>query len=189
VQPDRPEPALTTPMVLSFYAGMLFVALVLLAFTEPGPMLLLRHPAALPVPWWAAGVGVGVALVLGSALAERLWPPMRRLAALLSETLGPVGSLQAGLWALASGVAEEALFRGFAQHAVGYVAASLVFALLHGGISRKMIAWSTFALVAGLSFGLLAEAYASIWPAAVAHVVVNAVNLRRLGRLAMEERP
>lgn len=174
-------------MVFSFYAAMLLVALVMLAFTDVGPAALLRVPTSLAMPWWAAGGAVGGALIVVSALAERAWPPMRQLVATLSQALGPISGPQALVWALASGVAEEALFRGFLQHVAGYVVASVVFALLHGGLSRRMIAWSTFALLAGLSFGLLAQAYASIWPAALAHVVVNAVNLRRLGRLASEE--
>lgn len=185
---DLTSPALTTPMVLSFYAAMLLIALLLLAATDPGPELLLAAPRPLAVPWWGGGALVGVGLIVVSLLAERVWPAMKRLAGTLSATLGPITTVQAVLWALASGVAEEALFRGWAQYALGYVVASLVFALLHGGVSRKMIAWSTFALLAGLCFGLLAEAYGSVWPAALAHVVVNAVNLRRLGRLAAEER-
>jgi membrane protease YdiL (CAAX protease family) len=187
---QAPEPTkLTTPLVLSFYAAMLFVAVVLAAFTEPGlallsapPSLTRALPGDIPLPWWVAGLATGLLLVAVSRLAERLWPAMRRLARELSATLGPVSVGQALIWAAASGLAEEALFRGSVQYGLGYVPASLIFALLHGGLSRRLVAWSTFALLAGLSFGLLVEAFGSIWPAVVAHVVVNAINLRRLGR-------
>ena len=139
------------------------------------------------LPWWLAGLLVGAGLVAVSWLAERLWPAMARLSAELAASVGPVGVGQAVVWALASGLAEEALFRGAVQHALGYVAASLIFALLHGGVSRRLIAWSTFALLAGLCFGLLVEAYGCLWPAVLAHVVVNAINLRRLGLRSLSE--
>ena len=179
---DPPPPRLSLSVAAAFYAGTLALAVGWAWLTEPGLALLTAPPAALPLPWWAAGLATGLALVGISALAERSLPAMRELAAELALLVGTSDVPRALILALLSGVAEEALFRGPVQHALGYVIASVGFALLHGGVSARYLPWSTFALLAGLSFGLLAEAYHSVWPAALAHVVVNAINLHRLGR-------
>ena len=184
-RPDDKDalPQLSTPMAVSFYLGMLFVAMLWSALTEPGLELLLRAPGVRIIPWWGAGLGVGVALVLATIIAEPVFPAMRRLAEELSPVVAPFDPGRILTLAVCSGLAEEALFRGPCQHVLGYVVTSVLFALLHGGFSRRYIAWSTFALVAGLSFGLLVQAYGSVWPAVLAHIVVNAINLRRLGRM------
>jgi len=184
--PPDARATLTIPAMVSFYLATLFVAVVWAAFTEPGFDLLLGAPADKAVPWWAAGAGTGIALVLMSIAAEPLMPSLRRLARELAAILQPITIPRVLAIALCSGIAEEALFRGPVQHSIGYVAASVVFALLHGGVSQRYIAWSTFALVAGLSFGLLADVYGSVWPPALAHVVVNGINVTRLGALPPE---
>lgn len=180
--PDDP-PLLSVPMAVAFYGALLLVAAVWAALTEPGLALLTRAPAERALPWWLAGPGTGLALVAVTALLEPRSPSLRRLAAELAVLVAPVTWPRVLALALLSGICEEALFRGPVQHAFGYAVASVLFALLHGGLSVRYLPWSTFALLAGLCFGLLAGAYESVWPAAVAHVVVNAVNLRRLGRL------
>ncbi len=176
--PDLPR--LTLPMAAVFYLGFGAVAVAWAAFTEPGVELLWRAPAEHSVPWWLAGPGVGLLLVLATILAEPRVPALRKLSELLAPMVAPFHLPRIAVLAMLSGVCEEALFRGPFQHSLGYVAASVIFGLLHGGLSKRYIAWSTFALIAGLSFGLLAEVYQSFWPAALAHVVVNGINLRRL---------
>ncbi len=180
-EPDLPEmPRLTLGMATVFYLALGGIAAAWAAFTEPGLNLLLRAPKDLALPWWLAGLAVGLLLVLATMLAEPRVPALRRLSELLAPMVAPFHPGRIALLALLSGVCEEALFRGPFQHSLGYVAASVVFGLMHGGLSKRYIAWSTFALVAGLTFGLLAEVYGSFWPAALAHVVVNGINLRRL---------
>ena len=179
--PDADEaPQLGVGMAIIFYGLVLAAALVWAAFTEPGLDLMLAAPRELAVPWWAAGLATGLALVLATMVAEPIFPALRRLAQQMAPVVAPFHLRRIGTLALLSGLCEEALFRGPMQHSLGYVAASVIFALLHGGISKRYIAWSTFALVAGLCFGLLTELYGSFWPAALAHVVVNGINLRRL---------
>lgn len=170
--------------VVLFYLGMLGIAALWASWTDPGLAMLWRAPVTRTVPGVAAGVGVGLGLVVVTMLAEPWVPALRRLAEEIAEVVAPVTAGRVMTFALASGIAEEALFRGPVQHSVGFVLASVGFALLHGGISSRYIAWSTFALLAGLSFGVLAEAYQSIWPPAIAHVVVNGINLARLARIA-----
>ncbi|MSP93137.1 MAG: CPBP family intramembrane metalloprotease [Myxococcales bacterium] len=177
-----PPPRLSLAVAAAFYGATLAVAIGWAWLTEPGVALLSARPVALPLPWWAAGLATGLLLVGISAAAEARLPAMRALADELASLVGRSDFPRALVLALLSGVAEEALFRGPVQHALGYVIASVGFALLHGGVSARYLPWSTFALLAGLSFGLLAEAYHSVAPAALAHVVVNAINLHRLGR-------
>ena len=179
--PDTTEaPQLGVGMAAVFYGLTLAGALAWAAFTEPGVDLLLASPRDLALPWWGAGLGTGLALVLATMVAEPLSPALRRLARQMAPMVAPFHPSRIVALALLSGICEEALFRGPVQHSLGFVGAALIFALLHGGISKRYIAWSTFALVAGLCFGLLTELYGSCWPAALAHVVVNGINLRRL---------
>ncbi len=176
-------PPMTIRMVLIFYGITLAVAAGWAFFTQPGLALLTTAPnGERAVPWWLASAAVASALIGGTAVAERVWPAMRRLGGELAVAVAPVTPTRIVVFAVASGVAEEALFRGPMQYAFGYVVTSVIFGLLHGGPTRRYYAWSTFALAAGLSFGLLAAAYSSIWPAVLAHVVVNGINLGRLGR-------
>ena len=183
-QPQVPEqqqvPATT---VISFYLAMVLVAVIWAGFTEPGLALLVRAPVSRAVPWWAAGLGAGLGLVVVTAALEPLMPSLKRLSVEIAQIIAPITPPRIVVLALTSGIAEEMLFRGPVQHSLGYVITSVIFALLHGGVSQRYIAWSTFALLAGLLFGLLAESYQSVWPCVIAHVVVNGINLARLARV------
>lgn len=180
VQLPAPPRGLPMPLAFAFYGVLLLLAVGWAALTEPGLQLLTRTPVSRQVPWWAAGLGVGLALVTLTAVIEARSVAMRRVAAELAVLVLPVTWPRVIAMALLSGVCEEALFRGAMQHTLGYALTSLAFALLHGGVKVRYLPWSGFALLAALVFGLLAVEYQSPWPPALAHVVVNAVNLRRL---------
>ena len=182
--PHPDEPALGLAPAALLYVALLAAAGIASWWTRPGLSLITAPPRALALPWWLAGLGAGLGIVVVTALVQRRSEAMQRLAAELAEMVAPVTWPRVAVLALLSGICEESLFRGPVQHAIGIVPAALVFALLHGGLARRYLAWSAFALVAGLTFGLLADTYASIAPAALAHIVVNAINLRRLGRAA-----
>jgi uncharacterized protein len=79
-----------------------------------------------------------------------------------------------------SGFAEELFFRGAVQGAIGWLPATLAFALLHTGPGRAFRLWTLFALLAGLLFGALMELRGNLLGPVVAHFLVNAVNLWRL---------
>jgi membrane protease YdiL (CAAX protease family) len=104
------------------------------------------------------------------------------LARRLAETLGPLSPARILFLAAASGIGEELFFRGALQPRVGLVAASLLFGVAHLVPSRPLALWSVFAAAAGLLFGVLFERTGNLVAPAVAHVAVNALNLRWLVR-------
>jgi membrane protease YdiL (CAAX protease family) len=90
--------------------------------------------------------------------------------------------------ALVSGVAEEAFFRGALQPRVGWVAASLIFGVVHFVPRRELLPWTVFAIAAGFLLGGLFEATGNLVAPVVAHVAINAVNLWLLGNRYAPER-
>jgi membrane protease YdiL (CAAX protease family) len=143
-----------------------------------------RHPAAdEPGPLVvrvSLGVGLGVALVVISRLATRTTRSGARLAAELGAVLGRVSRGRAWAYALASGLAEEAFFRGALQPQVGFLAATVLFALAHYAPRPGLRIWSVFALAAGAAFGALFLWTGDLLAPALAHIVVNGANLHWL---------
>jgi membrane protease YdiL (CAAX protease family) len=136
-----------------------------------------------PSRWWldaALGAAAGLALLACWETLRRLLPAARGLEELLGELLGGITAPQAIALAALSGFAEELFFRGAVQGAVGWLAASLLFALLHTGPGRELRLWTLFALCAGLLFGALMLWRGNLLAPVLAHFVVNAVNLYRL---------
>jgi CAAX protease family protein len=129
----------------------------------------------------AATAALGVAL---SAVAVRSTEVGRSLARALSEALGPLSIGQCVVLALASGVGEEAFFRGALQPRVGLLLASALFAAVHFVPRRDLLAWSAFSAVAGLVLGTLFDVTGNLVAPVVAHAGLNAVNLSRLTREA-----
>ncbi len=168
---------------LVFYGALLSIALAWSIWS--GRSLLYASPAAAEAgvaPLFDAGSGLAVAaatIALSRQITERTrWGAAmgRALARLLGErSLGECAVL-----AVASGVAEEAFFRGALQPALGWLPASLIFGLVHFVPRRDLLPWTGFALCAGLVLGGLFELTGNLVAPTVAHVVINAVNLRRL---------
>ena len=102
------------------------------------------------------------------------------LHAMVSYLLPP--ALWALLLAMASGIGEEALFRGALQPVAGLLLASLLFGLVHFAPRRGLWPWSLFALAGGLGLGALFDATGNLVAPVVAHATLNAVNLRKLVR-------
>jgi hypothetical protein len=98
----------------------------------------------------------------------------------LAELVGKRSLRDCIVLAVASGVAEEAFFRGVLQPALGWLLASLIFGLVHLAPKRELLPWTGFALAAGLVLGALFESTGNLVAPIVAHVGINAVNLRRL---------
>ena len=126
------------------------------------------------------GVAVAAALVLGWLLLRRSVALARALEATIRARLGPLPVSEAFGLALLSGVAEEVFFRGALQPAWGYPLATLLFTALHSGRGREMLLWTASALCAGALLGALMLWRGNLCAPIVCHVLVNAVQLRRL---------
>ena len=97
--------------------------------------------------------------------------------------LGPLGPGTTLHVAILSGVGEEIFFRGAMQPVCGFVATSLLFGLVHIGPDRRYLSWTLFAVAMGFLFGAILRNTDSVLGPIIAHVVINAINLRRICRL------
>src|SRR5262245_56746155 len=137
----------------------------------------------------AAGLATGLGLVVASRLATTRSRAARTLADELARLVGPLTRERALGFALASGLAEEAFFRGALQPRVGLVAATLLFAAAHYVPRPGLRIWSLFALAAGALFGVLFERTGDLLAPALAHTVVNGLNLYWLAKRTGVPRP
>lgn len=176
------RPVVPLPAAIAFYLAVLGAAIAWQAVRLDGAGALLRPPVDRAVPWWMAAIGVSWLLVLGPALVEARVRALRVVQAELYAAIAPCTPIRIAALAGLSGVAEEALFRGPLQATLGWPIAAAVFGALHGGLSRRLWPWTVFAVAAGALFGALVAWYDSLSPAIVAHITVNAINMRRLER-------
>ena len=133
--------------------------------------------------WWVdAGLGLAGGLMLVGVwnAGRSFFSGMRRLEEVLAEHIGPLEPEEVYALALISGFAEEIFFRGAIQISWGFVWATVIFTFMHTGPDRAFRWWTLFAFVAALVFGGLTWYRGNVLAAIVAHVVVNAINLRRL---------
>jgi len=177
------------PLALAFYGAMAGAAVAWRLWIDGQSPFLARPGAAVPPLSLLAQHALLGLLAGGGMLAlSRLWARRTRagraLAQRLAEILGPLSGKSALLLALASGVAEEAFFRGALQPRVGLGIASLLFGLVHLVPRRELAPWAAGAALAGLLLGALFDHTGNLLAPALAHVLVNAVNLRWLGRAA-----
>jgi len=139
--------------------------------------------------WWldlALGAAAGLVLLGLWMGAERMLPRARELEQQLGALLGSISPSEAVALALLSGFAEELFFRGALQGEWGWLVASVLFALLHSGPGPAFRLWTLFAAVAGMLLGGLMSWRGNLLGPIVGHVLVNAVNLRRLASRAGE---
>ena len=182
-------PALSLPTAIAFHTALLGAAIAWQSQREAGVAALIQVPRESPLPWWAAAVMAAWLLVLGQALLEDRIASLRKLGEELYEAMAPITTVRVAVLAGLSGICEEVLFRGPVQATLGWPVTAVLFALSHGGFSRRHLTWTVFALVAGVLFGVMVEYYQSLSPAIVAHVTVNAINMRRLERYAKRPLP
>jgi membrane protease YdiL (CAAX protease family) len=141
---------------------------------------------------WAGaawGAAMAAAVVGVAALASRSF---RWFAVMEDELRGLVGPLrlpQIAALALASGTAEELMFRGAAQAAWGWIPAALLFGFLHLPATRALVPWTILATGLGALFGWVADRTGGIIGVTVAHVGINAINLWRLCGRVPARRP
>lgn len=139
---------------------------------------------------WLADLGLGLA---AAALLIAVWQAgvhflrsARELERAVLELLGPLEQSEVVTLALLSGFAEELFFRGALQGEFGWLAAAVLFGLLHIGPGKAFRLWTLFALIAGFLLGVLVVWRGALLAPIIAHVVVNGVGLFRISRM---ERP
>lgn len=175
-----------------FY-GLVLAAAVVWAWAA-GDSLIFRSAAAeargvRPGGDFALGVAAAAFVIVLSDLLTRGTRVGEELAVALAGVLGRRSVVECIALALVSGVAEEAFFRGALQPRVGWVAASLIFGVVHFVPRREFLPWTVFAIAAGFLLGWLFETTGNLVAPVVAHVTINAVNLWLLGnRYAPEVR-
>ena len=157
-----------------FYAALLCGAAVL--GTLEG-----RYPFALGDPaHFALFVGVVTACgtVASGAFLYRLLPALRKISDELAPRLVD-GARRSDLILVSvfSGVGEEAFFRGALQPLLGLVVTAILFGALHTGPDRRYLAWTLWAIGAGLLFGFLYEWTGGLLAPITAHVLHNAATL------------
>jgi membrane protease YdiL (CAAX protease family) len=166
-----------------FYAGLLAVALfwtfladrsLFFADSQMGQARL--DPTR---DLFAGLLAAGVVILLSDRIT-RMTRWGEELGRELGALLGRLTLMQCIALGLMSGIAEEALFRGALQPAIGLVGASLLFGLAHFVPRRELLPWTGFTLAAGFLLGILYDATGNLLAPIVAHVVINAVNLRIL---------
>jgi len=166
------------------YGGVAATALGWAAFWGEVPWLFGREPATLRA--LLSGVLVGLGITVVCQVAHALVPAVQRASRLLATFFGPIRPREALLLAAISGVTEEMLFRGALWPQLGLPGTTILFGLLHVVPVRGLQGYPLFAALAGLVLGLLRQQTGSVWPCALAHATVNAINLAYLG--AMERR-
>jgi uncharacterized protein len=142
-----------------------------------------------PGGWWvdlAAGLAGGLLLLALWRGAERTFARARDLERQLASLLGRLSAPEAFGLAALSGFSEELFFRGAVQGSFGWVAATLLFALLHTGPGPAFRFWTLFAALAGLLFAGLMVWRGNLLAPVVAHFLVNFVNLGRLAGQAAD---
>lgn len=106
----------------------------------------------------------------------------RRCGEEVVEMLGHLTHRDTFLLAVASGVGEELLFRGFLMNETGLWVSSLVFGIVHVPPNRNWLAWPVFAAAMGLLLGWLCLASNTLIWAMVLHAGINYLNLRLILR-------
>lgn len=186
LEPSKPPPHVFVRSALVFYGVMGCIALFW-RMAASGESILHPSPAeAARAMDTLSSIAVGAVfggLAVGlSELLTRWSDAGRALADTLGRSLAGIGRGDALLLALASGIAEEMLFRGALQPAVGLVWASLIFGACHFLPRRELFVWSLFAAAMGFLLGWLFEWTGQLAAPIAAHAVVNGINLPRLAR-------
>jgi uncharacterized protein len=127
-----------------------------------------------------AGAFLGLGFVFASRFAAHRFEWGRALHRDLRALLGPMADREIVVLAVVSAVGEEIFFRGALLPAVGLLASSGIFALLHVGPKLRFLPWTLSTFVAGMLFGQLFLWSGDLGGPVIAHFTVNLLNLRYL---------
>lgn len=183
-----PSPTPITKIALIVYVPLALVALAWawldghrLAWSLDAHWLTASYPVRLAL---SLALGLGLALLVVAAtpalIKRTAWA--RALHAELKEIISPLSPAEITLLALASGLGEELFFRGALQPVLGLLLTSLIFGALHVGPKKVFLAWTFWAFVMGLLFGLIFELTGVLWGPVLAHVGINQRNMTFIRR-------
>lgn len=144
----------------------------------------LFHPAPGWFVWSLVAIACGLVVCVLSKVFLGQFQWARDMEQEFLTILGPVTPLEALMLAAASGLGEEAFFRGVMQPWLGFFWASCLFALVHYPVTKGLVAWPFFAFVIAFLLGGLYSVSGSLWPPVFCHATVNAVNLYAIGEKA-----
>ena len=139
---------------------------------------LLPRPGAEAV--YALALCAAVAFALNLALRALLArsESIRQTAHDIHDWLGPRGWPELALIAIASGIGEEFLFRGWLANETGIWISSILFGIVHVPLNRNWVFWPVFAAILGLGFAWLCVWTQTLLFAVILHAAINFLNLR-----------
>lgn len=179
----RAEPSLARVSTIT-YGAMASIGLLLMFFWQQNNVTAFAWPPGHEdrLRLVAAGILAAGFLLTSSAVLEGWSPSFRRLKETFVQLIGPAPRW-VPLWlALLSSFGEEILFRGALQPSLGLIPTSILFGLAHIGPDGRLGAWSLWAAGAGLVLGFTFDQTGCLWPAIMAHFLVNGVSLLALQR-------
>jgi len=134
--------------------------------------------------YFGFGAGVAVIIIAATRFLSNI-RVFRQLEEEFRRILGRLKLYEVVVIALASGVAEETIFRGALQPHLGLIITSILFGLMHFPLSRFMIPWTMFAIVMGFILGGLYDYTGHNLIAPItAHFLINLVNLWLIAKSA-----
>ena len=177
-------------MVVSFYSLLAAASYLLGAYWLERNVFFWHDGAAIELGRFAlaaeigAGASLGLLVVLLSRLADRHFAWARELNNEFRALLGSLDINRIAIFAMASSIGEEMLFRGLLQPSIGIVWSSLIFGALHLGPNRKFMPWTLMALVLGFALGGLYYFSGNLLAPILAHFTINFFNLNMLSHSA-----
>jgi hypothetical protein len=127
-------------------------------------------------------LGTALFLVALSLYCSRNFVWAQHLEAEFAKLLVPMKLWEIAAIGVLSGIAEEIVFRGALQTAVGLIPASLAFGLAHFVPRYPFWNWSLYAAFAGFLLGCLFELTHHLLPVMLAHALTNFVLIVILNR-------
>lgn len=141
-------------------------------------------PLASPGDLWPLALLVTVVIAFAVHLLSRLahtkLPSLRHGARDIQRLLGNLSPMQIAAVAIASGLGEEMLFRGWLMHETGLWISSIIFGVVHFPPNRQWLYWPFFAFAMALVLGWLYLWSGTLLFPILLHAGVNFLNLRML---------